>query len=66
MLAIIKTCGQSTMKEIRRKVVIGTNGILLDNPMVKRLMDSGVPGVGISLDSIDPFIHDTLGKGLIT
>ena len=54
------------MKEIRRKVVIGTNGILLDNPMVKRLMDSGVPGVGISLDSIDPFIHDTLGKGLIT
>src|SRR3989304_5290477 len=40
-------------------VVIGTNGILLDDRMVRRLMDSGVSGVGISLDSIDPSIHDT-------
>src|SRR3972149_3296658 len=40
-------------------VVIGTNGILLDNYMVGRLKEIGVSGVGISLDSIDPSIHDT-------
>lgn len=40
-------------------VVVGTNGILLDDPMVKRLMDSGVSGVGVSLDSLDPSKHDT-------
>ncbi len=39
-------------------VVVGTNGILLDEPMIKRLMVSGVSGVGLSLDSLDPSIHD--------
>lgn len=39
-------------------VVVGTNGLLLDDPMVKRLVKSGVSGVGVSLDSIDPSIHD--------
>ncbi len=39
-------------------VVVGTNGILLDEPMIKRLKESGVSGVGLSLDSLDPSIHD--------
>src|SRR3972149_9294085 len=40
-------------------VVVGSTGILLDDPMIRRLIDSGVSGVGISLDSIDPSRHDT-------
>ena len=40
-------------------VVVGSNGILLDDPMIRRLIDNGVSGVGISLDSIDPSRHDT-------
>lgn len=44
-------------------VVIGTNGILLDDHMVKRVMNSGVSGVGISLDSLDPARHDAF-RGL--
>jgi radical SAM protein with 4Fe4S-binding SPASM domain len=39
-------------------MVVGTNGVLLDDARVKRLMDAGVSGVGISLDSLDPDHHD--------
>lgn len=39
-------------------VVIGTNGTLLDRPSVRRLMDSGVKGAGVSLDSVNKAIHD--------
>ena len=39
-------------------VVVGTNGLLLDDDMVKRLIHAGVSGVGISLDSLDPSKHD--------
>src|SRR3989304_6435659 len=35
-------------------VVVGSNGILLDDPMIRRLIDSGVSGVGISLNSFAP------------
>ncbi len=44
-------------------VVLGSNGTLLDENAVKRLKGSGVQGVGISLDSLDPEKHDTF-RGL--
>lgn len=39
-------------------VVVGTNGTLLDDAMVGTLVQSGVQGVGISLDSTTPVFHD--------
>ncbi len=39
-------------------VVMGTNGILLDEELVITLKESGVSGVGISLDSLNPEQHD--------
>lgn len=39
-------------------VVIGTNGTLMDDAIARRLIESGVKGAGISLDSASPFFHD--------
>jgi len=39
-------------------VVMGTNGVMLDESMVTTLRESGVRGVGISLDSLYPLKHD--------
>ena len=39
-------------------VVIGTNGVLLNEQRVKSLKAAGAMGVGISLDSLDPASHD--------
>ena len=39
-------------------VVMGTNGILLDDDTVKRMIDHGVSGAGISLDSYSSEDHD--------
>ncbi len=39
-------------------VVMGTNGTLLNDPTVEKMIRSGVKGVGISLDSIAPKYHD--------
>src|SRR5215470_12486595 len=39
-------------------VVFGTNGMLIDDRMAKRLVDIGVMGVGISIDSLDPAKHN--------
>ena len=39
-------------------VVLGSNGLLLDDERVARLRAAGVRGVGISLDSLDPGHHD--------
>ncbi|MBI5327735.1 MAG: radical SAM protein [Deltaproteobacteria bacterium] len=39
-------------------VVIGTNGTLLDDKMVKEIIRHGVKGVGISIDSAGPAYHD--------
>ncbi len=41
-------------------VVVGTNGNLLDRERAKRLVDAGVSGVGISLDSDTRDAHDQL------
>jgi len=39
-------------------VVVGTNGTLLNRTNVKRLLDAGVSGAGISVDSLTPEFHD--------
>ncbi len=39
-------------------MVVGTNGVLLDQRRVKSLREAGTLGVGISLDSLDPAHHD--------
>jgi AdoMet-dependent heme synthase len=39
-------------------VVVGTNGMMLTPDRVARLVDAGVHGVGISLDSLEPGYHD--------
>ena len=46
-------------KEKGMTVFLGTNGCLFDDNVVKKLKDSGISGVGISLDSLDPQIHDS-------
>lgn len=40
-------------------MVVGTNGLLLNRDRVISLKKSGVMGVGISLDSLDPDRHDS-------
>lgn len=39
-------------------VVLGTNGNLIDDDIARKLKESGVTGIGISLDSIVPERHD--------
>ncbi len=39
-------------------IVLGTNGNLIDDDIAKRLKESGVTGIGISLDSTIPGYHD--------
>jgi len=42
----------------RSIVVFGTNGMLINDRMAKTLVEIGVMGVGISIDSLDPDKHD--------
>lgn len=39
-------------------VVMGTNGVLLNDKVVEKMQEHGVTGAGISLDSIKPKSHD--------
>ncbi|MBF0169564.1 MAG: radical SAM protein [Nitrospinae bacterium] len=43
-------------------VVLGTNGVLLDRSAARRLKEAGLAGVGVSIDSLDPLIHDTFRR----
>lgn len=40
-------------------VLLGTNGTLLDEAMVKKIKGCGIRGLGMSLDSMDPEVHDS-------
>ncbi|OFV66356.1 MAG: radical SAM protein [Candidatus Syntrophoarchaeum butanivorans] len=40
------------------RIVMGTNGTLIDDEVVERLKDAGVMRVGISIDALTPSIHD--------
>ena len=39
-------------------VVVGTNGMLLRPDRIRELQDAGVAGIGISVDSLTPEVHD--------
>ena len=41
-------------------VVLGSNGLLIDDPVASQLKQRGVSGVSIALDSLDPEIHDQI------
>jgi len=40
------------------RMVMGTSGFLLDRAMAKKIRESGIRAVAISLDSADPAVHD--------
>ncbi|MFQ5791674.1 MAG: radical SAM protein, partial [Acidobacteriota bacterium] len=40
------------------RMVLGTNGLLMDTEVAARLKQAGLEGVGISLDSLSPLEHD--------
>jgi len=42
--------------------VIGSNGTLFTSDIVRRLKASGIVRAGISLDSIDPLVHDAFRR----
>ena len=44
--------------ELELWVVVGTNGVLVTDAVAQKMVECGVKGVGISLDSMDPEKHD--------
>ncbi|MBI5234426.1 MAG: radical SAM protein, partial [Deltaproteobacteria bacterium] len=49
-------CSYATGKGLM--VVLGTNATLIDNDIIEKLINVGVKGIGISLDSVTPAYHD--------
>ena len=43
-------------------VVMGSNGLLIDDRVARRLRENGVSGISISLDSIEPDRHDRIRR----
>ncbi len=39
-------------------VVVGTNGVFITEQLSQRMIDAGIKGVSLSLDSLDPATHD--------
>jgi len=44
-------------------VVMGTNGVLITDRVAERMVECGVKGVGISIDSLDPAKHNHFRGG---
>lgn len=44
-------------------VVMGTNGVLVNEHVAGKMIECGVKGVGISIDSVDPELHDAFRGG---
>lgn len=44
-------------------VVMGTNGVLVDDRVAAKMVECGIQGVGISIDSTDPEKHDRFRGG---
>lgn len=44
-------------------VVMGTNGVMVTDRVARKMVECGVKGVGISIDSIDPEKHDGFRGG---
>lgn len=53
MIDIIKFC---TRNNIRTSVT--TNGVLVDNKLANKILKSGLTNISISLDSLNPIVHD--------
>lgn len=48
----------SRAAELGLSPVLGTNGTMLTKEVCSRLLDSGIKGAGVSLDSLSPAFHD--------
>ncbi len=44
-------------------VVMGTNGVLIRERVIQKMIECGVKGVGISIDSVDPEKHNAFRGG---
>lgn len=44
-------------------VVMGTNGVLVNDHVARKMVECGVKGVGISIDSVDPCKHNEFRGG---
>jgi radical SAM protein with 4Fe4S-binding SPASM domain len=44
-------------------VVMGTNGVLITDAVAEKMIECGVKGVGISIDSIEPHKHNSFRGG---
>lgn len=44
-------------------VVMGTNGVLISDRVAQKMVECGVKGVGISIDSLDPAVHNSFRGG---
>ncbi len=44
-------------------VVMGTNGVLVNDRVARKMIECGVKGVGISIDSVDPEKHNSFRGG---
>ncbi len=44
-------------------VVMGTNGVLVTDKVAQKMVECGVKGVGISIDSVDPAKHNSFRGG---
>ena len=53
----------SRASELGLWVVMGTNGVMVTDRVAKKMIECGVRGVGISIDSIDPETHDAFRGG---
>lgn len=52
-----------TASDLGLWVVMGSNGVLLDDRVARKMVECGVKGVAISIDSIDPEKHDGFRGG---
>lgn len=55
LLELIRFC-----KSRRFKTNVATNGYLIDEPMAKKIADSGLESIIVSLDSLNEDVHDYL------
>lgn len=49
--------------ELGMWVVMGTNGVLVTDQVARKMVECGVKGVGISIDSLDPETHGAFRGG---
>nr|XP_061804831.1 adoMet-dependent heme synthase-like [Nerophis lumbriciformis] len=53
----------SASSELGMWTVMGTNGVLLNDRVAQKMVECGIQGVAISLDSIDPAKHNSFRGG---